>query len=339
MVAGDPGLGKSLLAARMAAIVSQGFASAPDEEQALKGSVIIVITEDGLQDTVRPRLEAAGANLDAVHLLSDLDLTQDQDALEQEIRRLPDTRLMIIEPITNCLGRTNINGTTDVRAVVNPLSRLAARTGVAIVAIMHLNKNGAGRAMARTVGTHAFMAVARAAYVLTKDPDDPDRRLLLPLKNNLGADNQGSAFWIEEVAISIGAAPRLVPDPEPVIITADEALIAPRGESGSRSSLDNAKEFLGAFLGAEPRAALADKAAATAAAISGISLQRAKKALGIQSSKSAMDGGWQWMLPLDPKMINCREDDQVDPMSTFGADEHLRSADPDKTIPSRGDHS
>lgn len=304
MIAGDPGLGKSLLAARLAAVVSQGSTWAPDEEQAVKGSVIMATSEDGLQDTIRPRLEAAGANLEAVHLLSDLDLTQSQDALEQEIRRLSDTRLMIIDPITSCLGRTNINGNIDVRAVVTPLSRLAARTGVAIVAITHLNKNGSGRAMARTVGSHAFVAVARAAYVLTTDPDDPGRRLLLPFKNNLGADDQSSAFRIEEVPIGFGTAPRLVPDPEPVIITADEALTIPRTSPSSQSALEQAKEFLGEFLSAGPRAASAVQAAAATVGIRGISLQRAKKALGIQYSKSAMDGGWQWMPPADTKMIN-----------------------------------
>ncbi|KFG71072.1 hypothetical protein JH26_00320 [Microvirga sp. BSC39] len=338
IVAGDPGLGKSLLAARLAAIVSRGSAWTPDEEQAVKGSVIMVTTEDDLQDTVRPRLEAAGADLDAVHLLAGLDLTQDQDALEQEIRRLADVRLMIIDPITSCLGRTNINGAADVRAIMTSLSRFAARTGTAIVAITHLNKNGSGRAMARTVGSHAFVAVARAAYVLTKDPDDPGRRLLLPFKNNLGADNQSCAFRIEEVALGVGTAPRLVPDPEPVIITADEALTNPRTNPSGQSALEQAKEFLREFLSAGPRAALAVQAAAATVGIRGISLQRAKKALGIQSSKSAMDGGWQWMLPADTKMINCSEDDQHNPMSTFDADDHLRSAALVETTSSRGDH-
>ncbi|WP_134495308.1 hypothetical protein [Microvirga pakistanensis] len=60
-------------------------------------------------------------------------------------------------------------------------------------------------------------------------------------------------------------------------------------------------------------------------------MQRAKKALGIQSSKSAMDGGWQWMLPSDPKMIKRSEGDQGDPMITFETDDHVRSAGPDET--------
>ncbi len=332
IVAGDPGLGKSLLAAHIAAIVSQGSAWAPDDGQALKGSVIMVTTEDGLQDTIRPRLEAAGANLEAVHLLQDLDLTRNQDALEQEIKRLPDARLMIIDPITSCLGRTNINGTADVRAIITPLSRLAARTGIAVIAITHLNKNGSGRAVARTTGSHAFVAVARAVYVLTKDPDDPGRRLLLPLKNNLGADDRGTAFRIKEVPISVGTAPCLIPDAEPVTITADEALAAPRGNSGSPSSLDQAKEFLRELLAAGPVTALAVKAAAAAEAISGISLQRAKKALGVQSSKSAMDGGWQWTLPSNTKMINRGEDDQCDQMITFDVGDHLRLTNPDEAI-------
>jgi hypothetical protein len=123
-----------------------------------------------------------------------------------------------------------------------------------------------------------------------------------------------------------------------VIITADEALTIPRTVPSGQSVLEQAQEFLRGFLGAGPRAALAVQAAAATVGIRGISLQRAKKALGAQSSKSAMDGGWQWMLPEDTKMINRGEDDQDDPMSTFDADDHLRSANLAETTSSRGDH-
>jgi hypothetical protein len=182
------------------------------------------------------------------------------------------------------------------------------------------------------------VAVARAAYVLTKDPDDPGRRLLLPLKNNLGADHQGSGFRIEEVPIGMGTAPRLVPDAEPVIITADEALTVPRTSPNNQSALAQAEAFLREFLATGPKAALAVHAAAAAAAISGISLQRAKKDLYIQSAKTGMEGGWQWMLPADTKMINRTEDDHCDPMIIFNADDQLHAANPDETIANRGDH-
>ncbi len=324
MVVGEPGLGKSLLAAHLAATVSQGAAWASGENPAPRGSVILVTTEDDLNDTVRPRLEAAGADLNAVHLRSDLDLTRDFEAFERRVSRIPDVRLIIIDPITSCCGRANLNGTAEVRAVLSPLTRFAARTGTAVVFITHPNKKSSGRALNRASGSHAFVAVARSAFSLSEDKNDPGRRLLLPIKNNLGVAGQGVAFRIEEVAIGIGAAPRLVFDSEPVTITADEALNGSYHDSSRRSAVDEAKEFLLDFLAADAVPVPDVQAAARAAGITLASLRRAKDALGIKPKKSGMEGKWLWMLPPSAKMINPAEGAQVEQMSTFAEDEHLR---------------
>jgi hypothetical protein len=324
VLAGDPGLGKSLLAAYMAAVVSQGGSWGPGGDQAPRGSVIMVTTEDGLQDTLRPRLEAAGADLEAVHLLSDLDLTRDLEALERSVNRVPNVRLVIIDPITSCLGGVNLNGTSQVRRVLEPLSRFAVRTGTAVVCITHLNKSKSRQAIARMTGSHAFVAVARSAFLLWKDAHDPGRRLFLPMKNNLGAEVQGLGFRVEEVPAGRGAAPRLVFDSDPVTITADEALNASHGERNNPSAIADAMEFLRDYLAAGPVSARDVEATAKAELIAPISLRRAKKSLGVVSSKSSMTGQWHWMLPSNTKMISPTEDDHSDYMSTFTEDDHLR---------------
>lgn len=324
MLAGDPGLGKSLLAAYMAAVVSQGGNWSSGGGQAPRGSVIMVTPEDGLQDTVRPRLEAAGADLDTVHLLPDLDLVQDLEGLEQSVNGIPNVKLVIIDPITSCLGTVNLNGTSQVRRVLEPLSRFAARAGIAVVCITHLNKSRSGRAMARMTGSHAFVAVARSAFILCKDKHDPARRLLLPVKNNLGADEQSLGFRVEETPVGKGAAPRLVFDSDPVTVTADEALNGSRDDQNSLSAIATAKEFLLDYLAAGPAPARDVQAAANAELITPMSLRRAKESLGVVSKKSNMSGQWQWQLPLNAKMINSAEDAHSNHMSTFAQDDHLR---------------
>jgi hypothetical protein len=248
-----------------------------------------VATEDNASDTIVPRLQAADADLKAVHLLygvSDehgqrgLDLTQDMDLLEQRARSIPDLQAVIIDPITACLGHVNQNATGAIRAVVTRLSEFAARTGVAVIFISHLNKGRARQALMRATGSLDFMAVARAVFLVTRDPNDPERCLVLPVKNNLGGNTQGLSFRIEGVRLPTGMTPRVVFDDAPALLTADDALSGSQSLQGGRSTLEEAKMFLVDFLamGAEPATEI--QGAARAAGISMATLRRAKDALG-----------------------------------------------------------
>jgi putative DNA primase/helicase len=333
MIVGYPGICKSLLGTFLAATVSRGASWPVTGDLAPKGSVLMVSTEDDPTDTIVPRLQAAGAEREAVHLFQEvmdscgrrsLDLTRDIEGLEQEASRLGDLRLIIFDPITACLGRANQNAAGDIRAVMMRLADFAARTGTAVVVISHLNKGGSRQAMMRATGSLAFIAVARVAFLVDKDPSDPDLRLLLPMKSNLGTDHQGQSFRVESVEIDAGLAPRLVFDNEPVPITADKVLNEVRGSKEGRPALEEAKDFLQSHLaeGAVPASDVL--AAAKAAGISPASLRRAKNDLGITPKKSGMAGEWRWMLPQHPKALKSTEDAHSNTMSTFVADEHLR---------------
>jgi hypothetical protein len=333
MIVGYPGKCKSLLGAFLAATVSRGASWPIRGDRAPKGSVLMVSTEDDPADTIVPRLQAAGAEREAVHLFQEvmdnggarsLDLTRDIEVLEQEATRLGDLKLIIIDPITACLGRANQNAAGDIRAVMMRLADFAARTGTAVVVISHLNKGGSRRAMMRAAGSLAFMAVARVAFLVDEDPSDPDQHLFLPMKSNLGTDHQGLSLRVESVNIDAGLAPRVVFGNEPVPITADEVLNGARGTKEGRSALEEAKDFLESHL-AEGAAPASDvQAAAKAAGISPASLRRAKDKLGITPKKSGMTGEWRWALPEHPKVLKSAEDAHCNAMSTFVADEHLR---------------
>ena len=231
LIAGDPGVGKSLLTLDIAARLSHG-GPWPDKPSDMNriGSVVLLSAEDDPADTLRPRLEAAGANLKRIHVLNGVKrehrggagglglfcLESDLPMLAEAIRSVPDCRLVLIDPITAYTGRIDSHNNTEVRGLLAPLAALAAEHNVAVIAVTHFNKSGTGPAIYRAMGSLAFAAAARAVWAVIKDPDNPQRRLFLPVKNNLGGDMSGLAYTIEADG----------PDGAPVVAWEPDRLIA-----------------------------------------------------------------------------------------------------------------
>ena len=211
MFAGHPGLGKSQAMISMAAIVTTGGTWPVDRAPCERGSVIILSAEDDAEDTIRPRLEAAGADLDRVYILEAIrepnkdgtlttrpfNLTADIDRLSELAEKLGDVALIVIDPITAYLGGVDSHKNAEVRAVLATLAAMAAESGAAIVCVSHLNKAGGTEALLRVMGSLGFVAAARGAYLVAKDPEDETRRLFLPMKNNLAEDRGGLAFRVK----------------------------------------------------------------------------------------------------------------------------------------------
>ena len=254
LLVGDPGLGKSLQALDMAARVSTGtlWPDALDVPNPA-GGVVLLSAEDDLADTIRPRLDAAGAEVSRIIALeavvqrnpqtgaamrTPFCLATDLPALESAIEQVGDCRLVVIDPITAYLGATDSHKNAELRGLLHPLADLARRHRVAVVAVTHLRKAG-GPAMYRAMGSLAFVAAARAVWAVTKDKDNPRRRLVLPVKNNLAADVMGMAYTIE--AIGPCDAPVVAWEPDPVELSADDALAA---EQGGTEDGDDAKGWL-----------------------------------------------------------------------------------------------
>jgi hypothetical protein len=350
LIAGHPGLGKSQLTAYLAALVTRGGSWPAKEGSAPVGSVIMLSAEDDIADTIRPRLEAAGANVDRVHVLTSVqevdrdrgfNLSRDVATLREVLAVKSDVKLVVIDPIMAYLAGTDTHKTADVRAVLAPLAELAAESKVAIVAISHLNKGGGSDAMGRVTGSMAFVAAARAAYLVQKDPEDANRRLFLPVKNNLGAHGFGLALRIVERDVSPTIrAPAIEWEPGYVTITADEAMAAAAVNDGENASaLREAEEFLRDALSGGPVTQRTIKADANANGISEATLRRAKSRLGVIARKTGMDGRWVWELPpaedaQGAQEMSTFEDAHENPkmltsesMSTFGKIEHLREGE------------
>jgi len=311
LIAGDPGLGKSFLTLDMAARVSTG-APWPDRlaEHTAPGGVVLLSAEDAIADTIRPRLDAAGADvrriaaLEAVRAVSDdgreaarsFDLSRDLPALESAIRSVEGCRLVVIDPVTAYLGGVDSHKNADIRGLLAPLGALAERHRVAVVAVTHLNKSGGGPAIYRAMGSLAFAAAARAAWTVAKDKDDPKRRLMLPIKNNIAPDGGGLAYRIEPRGAN--DHPVVVWEPDAVSVSADDALAGDRDDAGGRTERDDAADWLRAILADGPRPAREVEREADEAGISRATLRRAKAAIGVQSRKPDFDGSWKWTLPI-----------------------------------------
>jgi len=305
LLAGDPGRGKSLLSLDIAARVSRGLAwpDAPQGAPAPMGRVVLLSPEDNLADTVRPRLDAAGADPAAVvEMRMDgrgefasgrvFSLARNLDALEQAVVAFKNVRLVVVDPVTAFLGRLMAQRDGDVHGLLVGLSGIAERTGAAILAITHLSRKGAASVLYRVAGSPAFGAAARTVWAVTADLDDPERHLFVPVKNNLSAQGTGLAFRL--VAPPGGpSVPRLAWEEGPVAVSAAEALgaMAPAPWEGRAAAA-----WLRVVLADGPLACQAIARRAQAAGVSWAAVRRAKGLLGVVPYSTGYQDRWMWRL-------------------------------------------
>lgn len=303
LVQGDPGLGKSMLTADLAARVSAGIPW-PDREDEpnAPGGVVMLSAEDDPEDMIAPRLVAADADRSRIALLRGVhqvessgspsqrgvDLTRDLPAVRRAIEAVGDCRLVIVDPVLAYLGRADTNKSSDIRQVLTPLSALAQEFGVAILAVTHLNKNAGGSALYRGLGSVTFTAAARTVWGVVKDKDDSERRLFLPVKSNLAADVGGLAYTI----VSVGEVARVRWERDPVDMTMDDAMEG-SADAPTRPR-DRAQEWLSDTLANGPMPVTQLKELAAAAGIHERTLERAKSELGARAVKSGT--AWEWQL-------------------------------------------
>lgn len=312
LIAGDPGLGKSLLTVDMASRVSAGLPWPDSSDPNPAGGVLMLSAEDDIADTIVPRLIAAGAHRPRVRVLTGVewydpnedetttgmfDLDRDIKVLAQAIAKVVGCRLVTIDPVSAFVGgQTDSHKNSDVRGLLAPLAELAQKTSVAVVMVTHLTKSGVGPALYRAMGSLAFVAASRAAWAVTKDKSTPGRRLMLPLKHNLAPDAFGLAFSVVEEPGEI-PAPVLAWSLETIHIDVDEAM------GGHKDNDADERKAAEGWL----RIALADgpvptkdvKRYARECGHTWATVRRAKDSIGAEAFKEgfASATAWYWRLP------------------------------------------
>lgn len=213
---GDPNIGKSTMTTDIAARVTTGAAMPDGTGGGEPAGVLLLSAEDGLGDTVRPRAEAAGADLSRLHVLeyvprADPDtgepagirfpsIPADVDHIGRLVNELG-VRLVIVDVLSAYLhGKVDSYRDQDVRGALMPLSAMAARTSCAVVALRHLSKSGGANAIYRGGGSIGIIGAARTGLIVGIDPDDPERRILAVTKSNIGRIPPALAYRITEHA-------------------------------------------------------------------------------------------------------------------------------------------
>ena len=288
IIQGDPGDGKSTFILNIAAMLSKGEGFDDDMESGEPVNVIYQTAEDGLADTVKPRLESAGADCNRISIIdeSEKSVSMTDDRLEQAIVK-ENAKLLILDPIQAYLGgSTDMNRANEARDITKKLGSIAERTGCAIVLIGHMNKDSGAKAAYRGMGSIDFFAVARSVLLVGRIEGQPDMRAVVQIKNNLSAFGHPKAFELTEDGF------RWIGDYD---ITADEVLggIAPKS-----NKFDAARKFLKELAGS--KVMIQSNEILEMAAQEGISkrtLETAKKELGIKAKRVA--GNWYWDLHRD----------------------------------------
>ena len=195
IVQGNPGEGKTFFAMQLAAAcTNQKFL--PDMEPFEPFNMIFQTAEDGLGDTVKPRLVSSGADLQRVLVIDDAEnpLTLADDRIEKAIRE-NNARLMVIDPLQAFLGaNVDMNRANEVRPVFRKLADIAQSTGCAIVMIGHLNKASGAQSTYRGLGSIDIAAVVRSILFVGKVKDDPTTRVIVHEKSSLAPPGQALAF-------------------------------------------------------------------------------------------------------------------------------------------------
>jgi putative DNA primase/helicase len=289
----------------IAATITTGGAWPCGEGKSPQGSVIILSAEDGAADTIVPRLHAAEADCGCVQIIQSVmdrderrsfNLQRDLALLEAECNRLGDVLLIIIDPISSYLGKTDSHKNAEVRGVLEPIGEFAERMKVAVLSITHFSKGNVGsatKALHRFIGSIAFVGAPRIALAVL---EEEGRRLLLHAKNNLAPPSRGLAYGIQEKMVGQGiASSRVVWEGEHVDISADQAMQQDRGRPAP--DRDDAVEFLRELLANGPMNQVDVKDAAEGHLHAWATVRRAANNLGIKPKKAGMDGGWLWSLP------------------------------------------
>lgn len=196
IVQGDPGGGKTTLVLRLATILSKGAPLPYDDNTPVVVSSLYQTAEDGLGDTIKPRLLAGEADCSRIFVIDESNkaLSILDDRLETTIRQY-NIRLAILDPIQGYINRgSNMNSAADTRYLMSHLARVAERCHCAIVLVGHLNKMHGGKTAYRGLGSIDFFAAARSVLLVGEHPQHEHIRVMLQQKSSLAPKGKPIAF-------------------------------------------------------------------------------------------------------------------------------------------------
>lgn len=316
LIDGNPDLGKSFFTIDLAARVSRGWRMAPEggiDSECEPAGVVLASAEDDPARTIRPRLEAAGADLERVSPMTMINsrplvLPDDLNHIESVVKAMQ-AKLVVIDPLFAFLtGKVDSNKDQDIRRVMHLLKEMAERSSCAVVVVRHLNKRSSdNEPIFRGGGSIGILGASRSTLLLGPHPTETGLRVIARIKGNLSPQPAALGFRFETVVLPTGPTARLSWIGEVEVDTVE--LLKHHGGKKQGQALDSAKTWLASQLlnGAKPAQVI--EQAAVKEGISESTLKRAKHSLGVKSDRTSFAGGWLWEFP--SKAINPNEEDQT----------------------------
>lgn len=296
LLEGDPGLGKSWLTCAMATGVAAGQ-GLPGADLAEPRNVLMLSAEDGLADTIRPRLDSMNADVSRIYALETPVSFDDAGlrAVEGVIAEI-EPALVIVDPIVAYLGGdVDLHRANETREVMARLALTAAKFRCAILCVRHLAKGGTNKAIHRGLGSIDIAAAVRSVLLVGADPDQPAKRAIVQIKNNLAAFGAPIGYELKEGALYWTGTSDL---------TADRILNGYASSEEDSLERRDAEEFLRELLADGEKEAKEVENARKAAGVSDYSLRKAKAALRVKTRKlggkfsaPGEKTGWAWSLP------------------------------------------
>ena len=283
IIQGDPGEGKTTLVLQIIARLTKGE-SIIDEDASQPINVIYQTAEDGLADTIKPRLLAANADCSKVLVIDDSDtpLTMRDARLEQAIIETS-AKLVVLDPIQGFLGaNVDMHRANEIRPIMKHIAELAGKYKCAVILIGHMNKCSVGKSAYRGLGSIDFQAAARSVLIVGRIKDEPETRVVCQTKSSLAPEAKAVAFrlskkngfeWVGEYDV-----------------TADDLLSGTAKGTKKQAAMD----FLESLLSGGQMSQTEIMELAERKSIAEKTLRNAKEALGIKSKRE--NNQWYWSL-------------------------------------------
>jgi putative DNA primase/helicase len=259
IIGGKPGEGKTTIALSMAAEVSRG-GTWPDGSQVAAGDAIVWSGEDGIADTIAPRLLAMGADKGRTHIIRGVgsgdvkrsfDPAHDVPLLAQHLRNLERARLLVVDPLMSAV-KGDAHRSNEVRRDMQPLVDLAERYGLAVLGVHHLTKGTqGGDPVERISGSIAFGALTRVLFVTMRERGT-DRRMFMRAKSNIGPDDNGFLYDLSRVEVASGIQGQRVDWGAVVVGSARDIMKSAEMEPEVRSAKESVQDDIEQLLAAGP---------------------------------------------------------------------------------------
>lgn len=273
ILSGNPGCGKTTFALALCSILSSGGNLPVSDKKAEPINIIYQTAEDGIADTIVPRLIKLGAEMSriaSIKVASQIDFSN-AESIESAIRH-HNAKLIVFDPLQAFVGKANMSSATEMRNLLHRIGVVAEATGCAVLIICHLNKNTSSPSLLyRAMGSIDIVSIARSALLIADSPYSKGRKILYQYKSNLATQSNALLFEISDDGVNWL---------ECVDITENELSL-----SNSSSDFQNACDMLTELLENENVKSDKIRKMAADAGIGFSTLKKAKKHLNIQSIK------------------------------------------------------